>query len=57
MKTHPVTHSPHSEVLHNDQEQKIAALRNAIEEGSSSGYVEGFDFEFHLKKLKHSPYK
>lgn len=35
-----------------DQEQKIAALRYAIEEASSSGYVEEFDFDSHLQELK-----
>ena len=35
-----------------DQEQKIAALRAAIEEGENSGFVEDFDFEAHLEELK-----
>jgi antitoxin ParD1/3/4 len=35
-----------------DQEQKIAALRSAIDEGMSSGYVEGFDADAHLQELK-----
>ena len=35
-----------------DQEQKIAALRAAIEEGMNSGFVEDFDFEAHLEELK-----
>ena len=35
-----------------EDEQKIAALRAAIEEGESSGYVESFDFEAHLEELK-----
>ena len=35
-----------------EDEQKIAALRAAIEEGEASGYVEDFDFEFHLEELK-----
>ena len=35
-----------------DQEQKMAALRSAIEEGMNSGFVEDFDFEAHLEELK-----
>ena len=35
-----------------EDEQKIAALRAAIEEGEASGYVEDFDFESHLEELK-----
>lgn len=35
-----------------EDEQKIAALRAAIEEGESSGYVEDFDFNAHLNQLK-----
>ena len=35
-----------------DDEQKISALRAAIEEGESSGYVEDFDFNAHLNQLK-----
>ena len=35
-----------------EDEQKIAALRAAIEEGEASGYVEDFDFEAHLEALK-----
>ena len=35
-----------------EEEQKIAALRAAIEEGEASGYVEDFDFESHLEELK-----
>ena len=35
-----------------DQEQKMAALRSAIEEGMNSGFVEDFDFETHLEELK-----
>lgn len=35
-----------------DQEQKMAALRSAIEEGVGSGYVEDFDFGSHLNELK-----
>ena len=35
-----------------EDERKIAALRLAIEEGESSGYVADFDFEGHLQELK-----
>ena len=35
-----------------EDEQKIAALRAAIEEGEASGYIEDFDFESHLEELK-----
>ena len=35
-----------------EDEQKIATLRTAIEEGETSGYVEDFDFESHLEELK-----
>ena len=35
-----------------EDEQKIAALRAAIEEGEASGYVKDFDFESHLEELK-----
>lgn len=35
-----------------EDEQKISALRAAIEEGESSGYVEDFDFNAHLNQLK-----
>ena len=35
-----------------EDEQKIAALRAAIEEGEASGYVENFDFDAHLEELK-----
>lgn len=35
-----------------EDEQKITALRVAIEEGDSSGYVEDFDFDAHLEELK-----
>ena len=35
-----------------EDEQKIAALRAAIEEGEASGYVEDFGFESHLEELK-----
>lgn len=35
-----------------EDEQKMMALRSAIEEGESSGYLDNFDFESHLKELK-----
>ena len=35
-----------------DQEQRMVALRSAIEEGMNSGFVEDFDFETHLEELK-----
>lgn len=35
-----------------EEEQKIIALRHAIDEGVNSGLVEDFDAEEHLKKLK-----
>ena len=35
-----------------EDEQKISALRSAIEEGESSGYIEDFDFNAHLNQLK-----
>ena len=35
-----------------EDEQKIAVLRAAIEEGEASGYVEDFDFDAHLEALK-----
>lgn len=35
----------------NQNEKRIAALRAAINEGESSGYVEDFDFESHLCSL------
>lgn len=34
-----------------EDEQKIAALRAAIEEGESSVYVDNFDFESHLREI------
>lgn len=37
-----------------EDEQKLSALRAAIEEGETSGYVEDFDFEGHLQELKES---
>ncbi|APZ47292.1 antitoxin [Polaribacter reichenbachii] len=35
-----------------NEENKVIALRNAIEEGKSSPIVEDFDFEENLNKLK-----
>ena len=35
-----------------DQEQKIAALRTAIEEGMTSGCVEDFDSKAYLQEMK-----
>jgi len=35
-----------------DQEQKMAALRSAIEEGMNSGIVEDFDPQEHLQQMK-----
>ena len=35
-----------------EDEQRIAALRAAIDEGEASGYVEDFDFDAHLEALK-----
>ena len=35
-----------------DQEQKMAALRSAIEEGINSGIVEDFDPQEHLQQMK-----
>ena len=35
-----------------EDEQKIAALRAAVEEGEASGYVEDFDLESLLEELK-----
>ena len=37
-----------------EEEQKLIALRHAIEEGVNSGIVEDFDPDEHLKKLKAS---
>jgi antitoxin ParD1/3/4 len=34
-----------------EDEQKISALRAAIDEGEASGYMD-FDFDAHLKELK-----
>ncbi len=38
--------------MNTTNDERIAALRAAIEEGEASGYVENFDFEAHLKELK-----
>ena len=35
-----------------EDEQRIAALRAAIEEGEASGYIKDFDPEAHLEELK-----
>jgi len=35
-----------------DQEQKLAALRSAIEEGMNSGIVEDFDSQEFLQQMK-----
>lgn len=35
-----------------EQEQKLVALRAAIEEGEASGYIEDVDFNAHLEELK-----
>lgn len=35
-----------------DEESKVAALRNALMEGVNSGRVEGFDANRHLESLK-----
>ena len=35
-----------------NEESKVIALRNAIQEGINSPIVENFDFEENLKKLK-----
>jgi len=37
-----------------EDEQKIAALRAAIEDGENSGYVENFDFKKNLENLRES---
>ncbi len=37
-----------------EEEKKAEILKNAIEEGMNSGYVENFDADVHLKKLKKS---
>ena len=37
-----------------EDEQKIAALRAAIEDGENSGYVEIFDFKKNLEDLRAS---
>lgn len=35
-----------------DEDSKIAALRNAIQEGTDSGIAQDFDLEKHLQKIK-----
>ena len=35
-----------------DQEQKMAALRSAVEEGLNSGIVEDFDSQDYLQQMK-----
>ena len=35
-----------------DQEQKMAALRSAVEEGLNSGIVEEFDSQAYLQQMK-----
>ena len=35
-----------------EDEQRIAALRTAIEEGEASGYIEDFNPDAHLEELK-----
>mgnify|MGYP002523873979 CR=1 FL=1 len=35
-----------------EQEQKIIALRSAIEEGMASGFVEDFDAKAYLQEMK-----
>lgn len=35
-----------------EDERQLAALRAAIDEGDASGYIEDFDFDAHLEKLK-----
>lgn len=35
-----------------DEESKVVALRNAIQEGLNSPRVENFDFDEHLAKIK-----
>ena len=37
-----------------DEESKVIALRNAIQEGIDSPRVENFDFDKHLAKLKNN---
>ena len=39
-------------LLLEEKEKKIAALRSAIEEGEASGYVEDYDAEAFLKEIK-----
>ena len=35
-----------------EDEQHLAVLRSAIDEGDASGYIEDFDFEKHLEELR-----
>lgn len=35
-----------------EDEQRINALRAAIEEGEASGYIDDFDFDTHLQEMK-----
>ncbi|MFC0875617.1 type II toxin-antitoxin system ParD family antitoxin [Saccharicrinis sp. FJH2] len=35
-----------------EEESKVIALKNAIQEGLNSPRIENFDFDSHLKKLK-----
>jgi antitoxin ParD1/3/4 len=35
-----------------DEENKVVALKNAIQDGLNSPIVENFDFEEHLEKIK-----
>ena len=35
-----------------EDERQLAALRAAIDEGDASGYIEDFDFDAQLEKLK-----
>lgn len=40
-----------------NEESKVIALKNAIQEGRNSPRVENFDFEEHLAKLKSEKWK
>ena len=40
-----------------DEENKILALKNAIQKGLNSSRVENFDFDEHLTKLKYKKRK
>ncbi|MBP9153036.1 MAG: type II toxin-antitoxin system ParD family antitoxin [Flavobacteriales bacterium] len=35
-----------------DEEQKLQILRNALEEGEKSGFVEDYDADTHLQQLR-----